>query len=195
MVTTTIHGFRRFAHGHDDIPAFHAAYLVATFLAAAVLNLGFFLGLILFHMSLDYVKYRDVHRYGYKKTLHAMVLENISDIALFLTALTVAVYFSHTFFLAAASGLLRTGMTLLKAVGTLIPKVAILERFTMIALNLQSYMHAEAEGLHSPMKRVQLWSYRVAGLCVLLLVAAVGLYAHHSADLMDVLLRQLIPSF
>lgn len=194
MDSTAFHGIRRFAHSHDDVPAFHAVYLVSTFLAAAVLNLGFFLGLILFHMSLDYVKYRDVHRYGLKQTLRAMILESISDIALFMMALTVAVYFSHTFLLAAASGLVRSELTLLKAVGTLIPKVAILEHLVTIAVSVQSYMHSEVQGLHTPLSRMQLWSFRVCGLCSLLLIASVGLYAHHEADLVRVLLHELIPS-
>ncbi len=194
MVSTTLHGIRHFAHEHDDIPAFHAAYLVATFIAAAVLNLGFFLGLILIHMSLDYVKYRDVHRYGYRQTLRAIALESISDIAFFLLALTFAVYLSHTFLLAAVSGIVRSELTILRALGTLIPKVAILEHLTIVTLRLQSYMQSEVSGFTGTLSRMQHWSLRTIALCSLLLLLSVGLYAYHQADLADVLLRELIPA-
>ena len=67
-MSTAIRHLRIFAHEHDDIPAFHAAYLVGTFLAAAIFNLGFFLLLIIGHMCLDVVKYRDFH--GYLSLIH-----------------------------------------------------------------------------------------------------------------------------
>ena len=52
---------RTFAWVHDELPAFHAAYLVLTFLTAALFNFGVFALLIAAHMMLDFVKYREVH--------------------------------------------------------------------------------------------------------------------------------------
>jgi hypothetical protein len=194
MLHPTLHSFKSFAHGHDDVPAFHATFLVATFLAAAVLNLGFFLILILLHMMLDFVKYREVHRYSYRMTLKAMLLESISDIALFLMGLTVAVYFSHTFMLAAAGGLLRSELTVLKALGTLIPKVIIIEHLVTIAVSVRSYLDTEVLGLHGKCTRLQVLSMYSSVTCVVLLLVSVGLYAHNQADLLAVLQHELIPS-
>jgi hypothetical protein len=194
MIHTTFNGVRAFAHEHDDIPAFHAAYLVATFLAAAILNLGFFLGLILLHMALDFIKYRDIHKESYRLTFRAMILESISDIAFFLLALTFAVYFSHTFLLAAASGLVRSELTVLRALGTLIPKVAIFEHMVTVMVSMHSYLHTEVEGIHGPMTRVQVWSLRVSTACTGLLLLSVFLYWQGGADLVPVLLRELVPA-
>lgn len=190
----TLTQLRRFAHGHDDVPAFHAAYLVATFLAAAVLNLGFFLILIACHMSLDFVKYREVHGYGYRMTLSAMILESIGDFALLLMGLTVAVYLDHTFLLAAASGLVRSELTIIRAVGLVFPKVVILEHFVTILVSIRSYMDTEVRGLHGSISRFQLWAFRMCGLCLALLACSIFFYRGHELDLLGVILHQLIPS-
>lgn len=190
----SLHRVRSFAHGHDDVPAFHATFLVATFLAAAILNLGFFLILIVLHMILDFVKYRDVFHYGYKMTFKAMILESISDIALFLMGLTVAVYFSHTFMLAAAGGLVRSELTVLKALGTLIPKIVIFEHMVTIAVSVRSYLDTEVLGLHGAFTRLQIWSIRSSCFCLILLALAVVLYAQNEADLLSVLQHELIPA-
>ena len=52
----TLASARLFAHRHDELPAFHAAYLVITVLCAALLSLGAFAALIVAHIALDYVK-------------------------------------------------------------------------------------------------------------------------------------------
>ena len=190
----SLHCVRSFAHGHDDVPAFHATFLVATFLAAAVLNLGYFAILIFLHMILDFVKYREVHGYGYRMTFKAMILESISDIALFLMGLTVSVYFSHTFMLAAAGGMVRSELTVLKALGTLIPKIVIIEHLVTIAVSVRSYLDTEVLGLHGKCTRLQLWSIRSSCFCLLLLAIAIGLYAQNDADLLSVLQHELIPA-
>ena len=64
---------RRILHSHDEYPAFHAGYLVLTFLIAALFNLGMFALLISAHMMLDYIKYTELHQYGHRKALRAMI--------------------------------------------------------------------------------------------------------------------------
>lgn len=185
---------RSFAHEHDDIPAFHAAYLVATFLAAAVLNLGFFAVLIAGHMALDYVKYREVHQYGIRVTIKAMILESITDIALFLVALTFGVYLSHTYVLAAFSGLIRSELTLLRALGTLLPKVAILEHMIVIALDVHAYMHNVEPALRGKFTAVQTWSLRFSVLSILLLAGSIALFWGDEETLMKILVQELVPA-
>lgn len=51
--------FRTFLQRCDDMPAFHAAMLVSTLLAAALLNIGFFLLLVAFRMLLDVLRLLD----------------------------------------------------------------------------------------------------------------------------------------
>jgi hypothetical protein len=134
-MTAIANSFIGFAHEHDEVPAFHAAFLVATILSASVFNLGFFAFAIAGHMCLDFVKYRDLHRMSLRQTFRAMALESIGDIALFLLALTFAVYLNHTYLLSAMSGMVRSELTLLRAFGTVLPKVRIMENLLAIALN------------------------------------------------------------
>ena len=91
---------RHFAHVHDDLPAFHAGYLVLTILVASLLNLGVFGLLIIAHMALDYVKYREHHGFSWRRTMEGMVRESLVDIALLGVGVVFAVYFHHTVALA-----------------------------------------------------------------------------------------------
>ena len=79
---TILHAFGTFARGHDDIPAFHAGYLLLTFLAAALFNLGICAIFVCGHMSLDLYKYRDVHHYTWMQTVRATMLESLVDLML-----------------------------------------------------------------------------------------------------------------
>jgi hypothetical protein len=194
-MTAMTSSFRGFAHEHDEIPAFHAAFLVSTILSAAVFNLGFFGLVILGHMTLDFVKYRDVHGLSVRMTLKAMLLESIGDIALFLLALTFAVYLNHTYLLSALSGMVRSELTILRAAGTLIPKVRIMENILAIALNWHSYMHTTHPALERPLSRLEKWSIRTIIVCTSMLVLAVILFHANEWDLIRVLEHELVPTF
>ncbi len=193
MISSTLYRFRAFAHEHDDIPAFHAAYLVATFLAAAVLNLGFFLVLILGHMALDFFKYREVHGFGLVRTFRAVILESIVDIALLLLALSFEVYLSHTFLLAGLSGIVRSELTILEALGTLLPKVHILEHMAVIAIDVHSYLHTVHPGVATPLSRIQKFSIALTVICTGLLAASFFIYDGDLSRLLDVYRHELIP--
>ena len=121
---------RTFAHKHDELPAFHAAYLVITVLIAALLNLGVFVFLIATHMALDYVKYREYHKYSLRQTLRGVMRESLFDITLLALATVITIYLHHSLSsIAGLSGLLRAEVTIARGLGTLIPKFEILHRF------------------------------------------------------------------
>src|SRR3990167_7218691 len=92
----------RILHQHDEYPAFHAGYLVLTFLIAALFNLGMFALLIFAHMMLDYIKYTEFHQYGHRKALRAMISESAVDVVLLLVGLVFVVYLHHSAGLIAA---------------------------------------------------------------------------------------------
>ena len=139
-MTHALASARIFAHKHDELPAFHAAYLVVTVLSAALLSLGTFAVLILLHMALDYVKYRDIHRCTFGRTVEGMIRESLFDIALLATGLTFAVYLDHTMAIASISGFARSEMTLLKAAGTVLPKFGMLNDSLKVWMHLQIYL-------------------------------------------------------
>ena len=77
-------------------------------------------------MTLDYVKYREYHGYGWKLTFEGMVRESITDITLFSIGLVFSVYLHHSIAFPGISGVLRAELMLIRLFGTIIPKVKIL---------------------------------------------------------------------
>jgi hypothetical protein len=187
---TLTNRLRLFAHEHDDVPAFHAAYLVATFLVAAVFSLGYFALLIALHMALDYVKYREVFHFNLRMTFRGMFLESVVDIALLLLALTFAVYLSNDLALVALGGLIRSELTIIRMLGTVLPKIRIFEHCLTIALDVHSYLHAVHPNLRTPLTRVQIYSLVSIGATGVLLLAAPIVFHAHLADLAVIVGRE-----
>lgn len=159
---------RHFAREHDELPAFHAGYLVLTVIAAAMLNLGTFALLIVAHIALDIVKYRDVHHMSWRHTWEGTIRESLLDLLLFFTALTLSVYLHHSAGIIAMSGVVRADLTVARFIGVFLPKFEILHRFLSILLNIGEHMRS----LHE-----QLGKALVAGerLIIFLLVATLVL--------------------
>ena len=184
---------RLFIHEHDKMPAFHAGYLVVTFLIAALFNLGMFALVIIAHMTLDYVKYTEVYGYKRKETLKAMFSESSIDIVLLLIGLVFVVYLHHGVEVAAVSGLVRAGVTLARGLGTVIPKLEILYRFLDTLMNPQEHMQHLHENVRAR------WSFFVAcilciaAFCTLLLLLAPMLLTIDATLLEKALVDQLIP--
>ncbi len=192
-MTAFAHSIRGFAQQHDDIPAFHAAFLVGTILCAAIFNLGFYALLIIGHIVLDVVKYHDVHRFTLKQTIKAAAFESIGDIALFLIALNFAIYLNHTFMLNALSGMMRAELSVLRAFGTMLPKIRILENICAIALNFNGYLHTPHPALKRALTRLEKWSLRSIVISIALLAFAFFLFRNQQWDLLMILEHELIP--
>ncbi len=190
MQTLTLR-FRKFAHTHDDVPAFHAAYLVGTLLAASILHLGFFAILIAVHMCLDYIKYRDYFRFSLATTFKAMMLESIVDIALFMVSLTIAVGLHLVLELSLLSGLARSGFTILRAIGTIVPKMRILENMMIIAFDIHTYLYKPHADIRKPLRKSHYIALGTIALCSLSLIGLVFAYIGHEIDLLVVLDREL----
>lgn len=182
---------RLFAHQHDDIPAFHAAYLVSTILIAAIFSLGWFAILIMLHMVLDYVKYRDYFRYGIALTIKAVILESIIDIALFFMSLTFAVYLSTELALSMFSGLSRSGLTIARALGTIIPKIQIAEHLITVMVNIHLYLYTPHPDIRRPLSQAHRYSLLTILLCISLLLASFTVFRASHSDLLLVLSREL----
>lgn len=139
--TLSIRSLRSFAHEHDNLPAFHAAYLAMTFLAAALFNLGFFAVLIVFHMVLDVFKYREVQGLNWKRTAEGVARESIVEVALLLMGLVVAVYLHPTLTgLVGIKGLMLAEITILHGIGVMTPKLKILYDMLKILANVDLYL-------------------------------------------------------
>jgi hypothetical protein len=190
IATRTI---RTFAHEHDSLPAFHAAYLVLVLLAAALFNLGVFAMLIAAHMALDIVKYRDLHGFSWAKTGKAVFHENLVDVTLFSIALVFSVYFHHSVGLIGVSGLFRAEMTIMWAIGTIGPKFAIMENILKIMSHVQHYLDQIHPQVHKGWRRADYFFVSCIALCAFLLAAAPLLTGAEPSVIRMVVLWELMP--
>ncbi|MBI1812375.1 hypothetical protein HY285_04335 [Candidatus Peregrinibacteria bacterium] len=146
---------RLFAHRHDVTPAFHAASFALTILVAALLNLGWFALLIVLHMALDTVKYRDMHRLSWPKTACAVLRESLLDCTLLILAFDVEIYLRGASGIVALSALFRGERTLLEGLFIFLPKVAVLMRFTNVLSTLRSHLGVARLDHASPLSIVE----------------------------------------
>lgn len=190
---TAISALRHFAHEHDDLPAFHAGYLVLTVVTAAMLNLGFFVLLIAAHMALDLVKYRELHHLSWARTAEGTLRESLLDCALLAGALACTVYLHHTIGIVAVSGVVRADLTLVRLAGTLLPKISIMERFAAMLLHMGTHLRTVVARLGealSPGEKLEL--FLLLAFLVLLLSAPLVLHIS-TAEYMRHLAVELIP--
>ncbi|PIP65393.1 hypothetical protein COU77_03165 [Candidatus Peregrinibacteria bacterium CG10_big_fil_rev_8_21_14_0_10_49_16] len=189
-----IHTLRTFAHKHDELPAFHAAYLVITVLVAALLNLGVFALLIVIHMTLDYVKYREYHNYSLRKTLHGMVRESLFDIALLSLATVIAIYLHHSVVgIAGLSGVLRAEVTIARGLGTLIPKFEILHRFFHVIFHIGHHMRHVVVSVESPWTHNEKIQWFLVAVSIVLLALAPEILHIDLQSLQSILREELLP--
>lgn len=131
---------RRFADCHDDVPAFHAAVIAITVIAAALFNIGAFLLLIVAHAVLDIVKYRDVHRFRWGRTMMATFREGLLDMFFLALALSFALYLHHGQSIFAISGLVRIEQVFLRFVGMGFARLEVLIHGIWVFSNLRQHM-------------------------------------------------------
>ncbi len=189
-MTTLLASTRAFAHRHDELPAFHAAYLVVAVLSAALFSLGLFAALIALHMALDYVKYREVHHCTLRRTFQGMTRESLRDVMLLSVGFVCTVYLHHTMGMAALSGLVRSEAVILQALGTVLPKYFILNESLLVAVHLRSYLshqHPRMEKGWNGLERTQMALIALAG--ILLGVAAPLMHVSQS-HVFSILLRE-----
>ena len=197
MKTTSsfsLRSLRSFADQHDDLPAFHAAYLVLTLLAAALFNLGFFAALIVLHMALDVFKYRDVHQMSWKKTVEGMFRESIVDISLLVMGLAVAVYLHPSLPLfIGVRGIMLAEITLLRAVGVISPKLKILYDFLRIVAHIELYVQHLHPRLGKPLSTVEYVAVLGVLVSLGLLIIAPIILLIEPAQYGSMLVKELMP--
>lgn len=184
---------RNFAARHDQLPAFHATYLVLTALIAAMFPLGAFGLLIIAHMTLDTVKYREVGGFGWIRTIVAVLRESLVDVTLFALGLLFALYLHHSLpAIASLSGLYRAEVTIARSLGTFIPKYRILGQVAGVMQNLQQYLAAipKRPRRYEPLEQVCLFSLSVIVALLLLAPSILGL---SGADVLRMMKPELMP--
>ena len=131
---------RSFARRHDDIPAFHAASIALTLLAAALFNVGAFAVLIVAHAALDIIKYRDVHGMPWLRTLSAIFREGLLDLFFLSVALCFALTLHHGQSVFALSGAIRMEEVLLRVFGMGLARLEVLMHSMWIFSNIRQHL-------------------------------------------------------
>jgi hypothetical protein len=192
MNTIFLH-LRTFAHEHDELPAFHAGYLVLTLLAAAMFNLGTFAFLILVHMCLDIVKYREVHSLSWSDTFYGSMRESLIDVTLLSVGLVFAVYFHHTVGVAGMSGLMRAEITIVRLLGTTIPKMKILHNFLKVMAHLRHYLSTLHPEINRGWSSADKLNFFFIGIALVLLIFAPIFLHTDSVTIQKILLGEMMP--
>ncbi|MDB4979164.1 MAG: hypothetical protein JWM56_1350 [Candidatus Peribacteria bacterium] len=178
---------------HDDIPAFRAGFFVLSLLCAALLNFGAFALLILAHMALDTVKYRDVHGYSWGVTVRGVVRESIQDMALLAIGLCMAMLLDPSLNFEYVAVTFHGKAVLVRAGSILFTKFIVLQRFTAILADPAAHMQSTNAALR------QKWYFGEQSFVVLFFVlTAVLLLAPLLLPISDalyrhVLLQQMVP--
>lgn len=185
---------KSFAEVHDDLPAFHAAYVILTVLFAAMVSIGMFGVLIACHMVLDAVKYRSVHKCTWRRTCEGIARESLVDVTLFLLALTFGVYLHHSINgIATLGGMHRAEVTLLRAAGTVAPKFGILDHLLQIFFHIELYIVAVHSRLGKRFTSMERLCVLASGTTLFFLSVApysLGITSKHFAT---ILADQLMP--
>jgi len=163
------HSLRLSAYYHDEAPAFHAGIIVLVILAALLGNFGLFLVLISAHAALDTVKYREVRKLSWGKTLQSVLRESLFDVMLLMLAINVWFYLQPDAGILASGGWERSLGTTVRGMGTLLLKIAILLRVLPALVHPQAYLRHKTFNPRSRLTAMELLCFAVClGSCLAL---------------------------
>ncbi|PIR53772.1 hypothetical protein COU75_04305 [Candidatus Peregrinibacteria bacterium CG10_big_fil_rev_8_21_14_0_10_42_8] len=193
-MNTAVASFRHFAHEHDDLVAFHAGYLVLAFLSASFFNLGAFGLLVFTHMVLDWVKYREKHRFGHRQAVEGIVRENLVDVTLLLVGVVFSLYLHHSVGgVASVSGLMRAEISIIRMAALLVPKLKILHHFLKMIAHLHHYLDAVHPHHRKGWSALDQLCFYFCGLSFFLIVFAAPIMSVDFEIVKHILAEELIP--
>lgn len=190
---TAVTHFRWFVHEHDDIPAFHAGYMVLALLSAGLFNLGAFGLIIVAHMSMDVVKYREYHGYSWKSTWEGVMRESLADVTLLVVGLVFAVYLHHSVGVATVSGLMRAELGIIRTIAMFVPKIKILHHFLKVVAHLRHYMDSIHPRMDEGLSGLDHLCFYFIGMSLFLLLFAAPIMDIEWSLVQMILLEELIP--
>lgn len=181
---------RAFAVAHDGIPAFHAAAILLTVIAAALFNIGAFALLIAVHASLDIFKYRDVHRMRWSRTVIATIRESIMDLFFLSLALCFALYLHHWKSVFILSGIVRLEAMLVWIFGVVLARIEVLLHWLWVFSDVRQHLR-DVRDATGPWRYTELlWLYGFVS-ALLFIVASPILLKPGALSVM--LYEQLVP--
>jgi hypothetical protein len=158
--------------------------------------MGAFGCLILIHIALDLVKYHDLHRLNWRKTLGETLRENLIDLTLLGVGLSFAVYFHHSAVgLSGLSGLRRAEASIARGLGTIIPKMKILHHFLKIMAHMQYYLSHTRTDLNERWSSLDRTHALLLVVSLGLLIAAPFVIPLEIETFLKILMQEIIPAY
>jgi len=185
---------RRFGFAYEDLPAFHAAYIMLVLVFAGLCNLGFFACLVAVHIVLDFYKYRV--RLGYRpmKALRGMMRESLLDVSLLFLALSTFVYLNPGLdSITLLTDNIQLRVTVLRGLALLLPKLTILHHSLRIAFDLPAYMTTPHSSLKKPFGIVDYVCMSVLAIAAVLIVIAPFALGLTSSQFAAMLTPEILP--
>ena len=196
MKTNTFYNsLLRFIQSHDEHMLFQLTYLVLVILAVMFLNLGFFVLLILVHMSLDIVKYRHFHKLSAVQTFMSTLHESMIDIMLLLVGLVISVYFQHSIGIVALSGFIRAESSLTRVFVMFFSKFTATTHFVKPLTRLQQHFESVHRSLPTSLTVADRLYLYLTAFCFFLLVIAPSVIGVDRSIVNWILLWELNPFY
>lgn len=184
---------RRFAHEHDDIAAFHATFIVLAFLSAILFNLGAFGLVIIAHMALDTVKYRERHQFTWRETAEGVLRESLVDVTLLLVGLVFAVYLHHSVGVSSLAGLMHAEIAFIRSIAMVVPKIKILHHFLKIMAHLHHYLEQVHPRHRQGWSQLDYLCFYFCGASILLIVFAAPFMNVEPRLIQSILAQEIVP--
>ncbi len=184
------HSARAFAVAHDGIPAFHAASILLTVIAAALLNTGAFAVLIAAHASLDIVKYRDVHAMPWGRSIVATFRESLLDLFFLSLALCFSLYLHHGQSIFALSGVVRLEAIFFQVFGIGLARLEVLMHQLWVFSDIRKHFHDVRDATGPWRRREILW---LSGLVTAIAFITAAPFVMEPGAFMRVMMEQGVP--
>lgn len=184
---------KKVAHAHDRLPALQIGAGIFILLVAALFNPGAFGILVLTHMSLDVVKYRQIHGWPWSATLTATFRESLVDLALLAFIFCIGLYAAFGSELMPHGSILATEALLFRALVVLLVQVEVCRHVLQGITDSFGHFPDVRLGVTGPLYPIEVWALCLLSISVFLIVLMPILLHLSVAEFSYVFLQQLIP--
>lgn len=185
--------FRTLILQHDDLPAFRAGFIVLSFLAAAMLPFGVFALLIVAHMAMDVVKYRELHGFTWRRTIRGTTRENVDDLSYLVFGLIVAILTRPQVYMANLAWFFQGKQVVVAAGVILLSKLIILTHFLTVLMHPVQHNKAVTYATRVRWRMSERMYASLFLLLLLFLLTVPHILALDEPEFHKILLQQMLP--
>jgi len=182
---------RFLAYYREELPAFHAGFVVTLLVLSSLLNLGAFVLLLAARTTLDIVKCRERERMGWRETLGAVVQAGLLEYVLFTFLLLATIFLQESGVL--FGGGVRAAAELLRGGVFFALKGVLLFRLLPVLLHPRSYIEECGVDMRRPFSSVE-QSFLLALVTGLLLLGLSPAIVNGGwQKILQILRKQIVP--